>query len=565
MLGKSSFQIVQREENLEQSVLTGLSTAVFAIPGVDVGDEVSFTATIAERDPTLGEKVFGLIQLPTVDIGGIFRTRVLQEKEGSLAWGTSPDLTPSQVASEKELIVTLDNPKSSNFPQGAPGRFGMGRIVEWSSFSDWAQVSSTFWNHFNQASVIPKDSPLLAEIANLANASNDPAVRARAALKLVQDRVRYVFVGLETGNYTPAPAALTWERRYGDCKGKTALLLAILKELAIPAEAVLVNQAGLDGIESRLPSPGLFDHVLVRAIINGKAYWLDGTQLVSPKLDNISPPAFRTGLPLRSAGSVLETIRPTSIDLPMLLEVVEIDATQGIDQPSHIKTRRIMHGPDVVQYRAGLAALAGDDLNRTIRGFMQYSENARNGEETSWAFDEDSGSLTMNWKATQKLDWENDDGTVWTYIPGAGFNPPDKLERPLEQDQKAPWAVEQPYFKCYITTIRLPKDQGRLRWTYSAKRVNRVLGGMEYYRLASIKGGVVQTIMSRRAVATELSPEEAKTLNSAIPDFDNAKSYIYQTKVGADAGNTDDNRSILDADSIDWGAAGPICRKPKSE
>src|SRR3546814_6282045 len=81
-----------------------------------------------------------------------------------------------------------------------------------------------------------------------------------------------------SSDLTPATAEETWQRRYGDCKGKTALLLALLARLGIEAEAVLANNSGGDdGLDERLPNPGMFDHVLVRARIDGKTYWLDGT------------------------------------------------------------------------------------------------------------------------------------------------------------------------------------------------------------------------------------------------------------------------------------------------
>src|SRR3546814_13557358 len=95
--------------------------------------------------------------------------------------------------------------------------------------------------------------------------------------------VRYSYGGLGNGNLTPATAEETWQRRYGDCKGKTALLLALLARLGIEAEAVLANNSGGDdGLDGRLPNPGMFDHVIVRARIAGTTYWLDGT---SPPVD----------------------------------------------------------------------------------------------------------------------------------------------------------------------------------------------------------------------------------------------------------------------------------------
>lgn len=566
MLGKAEFQIIQREEGLEQAALTGLKTAIFAIPGVEVGDAISFAATISDRDPTLGPNMFGMLQMPSIEIGGLFRTRLLKGDDLALDWRISRDLTGFRSEGADELRVELLNPKSANLPQGAPGRFLAGRLIEWSSFSDWPQISSLFSNLFEAASTLDKSSPLNQEIEKISAANSDPEARARAALTLVQDRVRYVYVGLGTGNYTPASADLTWERRFGDCKGKSALLLALLKGLGISAEAVLVNQAGLDGAEDHLPSPGMFDHVVVRATINGRAYWLDGTQLRSPKLDLLPAPNYRTALPLRRAGGALESVKLEPLQLPMLLELVDIDASGGIGKPAHIKTRQILNGADVSQYRAGLSALAGDDLNRAIRNLAQYSDKPGEGEVTSWSYDENTAALTMQWSATQQLDWEEDEDKMpWLFISGAGFNSPDRFERPKEQDQTAPWAVDQPFFKCWITTIRLPKDSVRQRWTYSSKPVNRVIGGYEYYRQATLKNGVIQTIMSRRAITSELSADEAKKANEQMSDFNNEKSYIYLATVGPDAGNTDDPREVTDTSKLDWLSGGPLCRAPTAK
>ena len=61
-------------------------------------------------------------------------------------------------------------------------------------------------------------------------------MRAQAALGLVQDRIRYVALAMGTGGLVPADAATTWSRRFGDCKGKTVLLLAMLRALGVTTE-----------------------------------------------------------------------------------------------------------------------------------------------------------------------------------------------------------------------------------------------------------------------------------------------------------------------------------------
>ena len=568
MLGKTQFQIVQREENLEQSSLTGLSTAVFAIPGVDIGDEIEFAATITNRDQTLGDDAFGALQLPLIEIGGAFRARLIQTDGMAVKRRVTSDLDKQPFVGTNtadEIVVEIDNPKSANLPEGAPGRFGVARLLEFSTFDDWPAISVSFWKLFERSARLAPNSPVRAEIAKIAAAGGTEEERGLAALKLVQDRIRYVYVGLGAGNFTPASAEETWLRRYGDCKGKTALLLAILKELGIPAEPVLVNQGGLDGIRDRLASPGLFDHVLVRASINGKQYWLDGTQLSSPKLRFMPSPTFRSALPLREKGATLEDALAAPLIYPELLQLFDIDATAGIDKPARISSRRVFHDNGAAQLKAALSLLAGDDLKRAINNLMEAGSDAEV-ESTNWTYDGQTGALTVTWTGTQKLDWEGDapiDKTL--YIPGAGFTPPDELNRPKEQNQSAPWAVEFPNFRCWVSTIRLPAERRNVRWSYSSKPVDRVLGGVRYFRQATIQKGVVQTVMSKRSLQPELSAQEAKEIAKALPAFDNDKSYVFQQSVGADMGNTDDKRPIISHPSIDWMSAGEICMSPKDK
>ena len=108
-----------------------------------------------------------------------------------------------------------------------------------------------------KAARVPAQGPLRNEVERIREASQDPVARAEAALKLVQGRIRYVALQMGQGGLVPADAETTWSRRYGDCKGKTALLLALLAELGIEAVPVIVNNSGSDdGLDARLPTPG---------------------------------------------------------------------------------------------------------------------------------------------------------------------------------------------------------------------------------------------------------------------------------------------------------------------
>ena len=184
----------------------------------------------------------------------------------------------------------------------------------------------------------------------------------------MQQNVRYIYVGLNGGNLTPAAADETWQRRYGDCKAKTVLLLALLRELGIDAQAVLVNTTGMDdGFDQRLASPNLFDHVVVRATLEGRTYWLDGTlpAVVGPGAQPFLP--YRWVLPITAQGSTLERRPWTPAARPNLVSLYEIDARTGFDKPARITSTTITRGVAGLEQEMQLSAVTPVQLLSAFR------------------------------------------------------------------------------------------------------------------------------------------------------------------------------------------------------
>lgn len=367
------------------------------------------------------------------------------------------------------------------------------------------------------------------EAARIAAQTGDPLKRAEAALRLVQENIRYVFIGLDGGSYRPQSADQTWAQRFGDCKAKTTLLLALLKELGVPAEAVLVNLEGGDGSNERLPSPGVFNHVLVRADIGGKRYWMDGVREGDVNLASVPPPPFLWALPIK-ANATLETVPLQIPALPLLVEKLTVDTSKGFDVPAGITAEHTMRGDLAYKLQADLAAMTPEDAERGQKSYWKGEQDWVEPQQVAWRYDEAQKILVLTMSGTGKPDWEGDatDGHILN-IPGAGFTPPAEKKRPAEQDQNAPWALTFPRHVCFITLIRLPAvDAAKWRWTYRSAPVNRRLGGIRYWRQAALDGDVMRTSMSVQAYQPELSAEEAKVFNAALPTFDNYISQVYQ-------------------------------------
>lgn len=526
VLERASFEILRREDQLEQASLDGLLTAVLRVSDLRVGDELDVAVTTRAADPTLGPTDAGLLALSPEPSPGRYRLGISWEpgQEPRLQW--TPDLKSSVVRGARSLTATLDDPPIVAPPKDAPQRYRWMRIIEYSDFPDWQAVSRTFFPLFRKAAAIGPASPLKQEAERIARAHPTALGRASAALKLVQQQVRYVYVGLDGGNLTPAGAEETWKRRYGDCKGKTALLLALLGELGIPAEAVLVNNSGLDdGLDTRLASSKMFDHVLVRARIDGADYWMDGTLPAgaAPSVRPVMP--YRWVLPLAEAGRTIERLALAAPARPTELTLFDIDARAGFDQPATITSTRIVRGVEALQEQVQFSAVTPAQLLATFSQ-QAVGETWQTIDDVRWHYDAKAEASVLRITGKGKIDWEDDGGGARSLsLPGGGFNPPDKRVRPAEQGADVPFYSAFKY-DCWVTTVRLPAATKPSRWSHNANLHDRLFG-RTYYRAFELRDATIRMVRGSRVEQEEIDAATARRDNGRIAAFNNSMGVIH--------------------------------------
>jgi hypothetical protein len=554
-------KVIERETGLEQSMLDGNLTATLQVPDLRVGDELEVAATISTTEAAFGSHNAGIGMIPGGGLPGRFRYRLLWPAGSAITTRQSrdlPPLKPTVANGFKTLDSELRDPPTISTVEGAPPRYNDHRVVEFSDYSGWPALSKQMWPLFEKASQLDANSPVRAEAAKIAAASSDPAARAEAALRLVQDQVRYVYVGLDGGNYIPAVADDTWKRRFGDCKAKTVLLLALLRDLGIPAEPVLVNSKGGDGTDEHLPDPELFDHVLVRATVSGKSVWLDGTRLGDRHLDMIPAPNVEWALPLSARGSDLLNVPPTPTVYPQLIEVVDIDAIGGFDKDAIWKVTQVIHGDQGFAIDTSLASASAADADRAVKAYFREQLSDVDPDQVGWRYDERHATVVLTMKGKGKLDWDGDssEGHNLTLI-GGGFYPPGKMERPKDQDQNAAWSVNYPKFRCDVTTVHLPVPTKGFHWTYSSKPMDRRIRGIAYFRLAGMQNNVVRMVRSSRSLVREVPASQAAQINAEIPGFDNHMSTVEESASGAAT-----NVALPFTQEPDWAADPSLCSPP---
>lgn len=562
VLADHKFNAIQREDQLEQMKLTGMLTASLAIPGLRVGDEIVYESSIRSHSKVFGTHVADGRLLSLAQGPGAFSLRLSWDAGHAVRWQVSPDLKPyvkTDKAHPREVSIEMRDPPPPVPTEGAPARYNLLRLFEYSDYPAWKDASATFAPLMDRAARIEPGSALDGEAKKIAAASSDPTVRAEQALALVEDQVRYYYVGLNGGNYVPMSAEDTWNNRYGDCKAKTALLLALLRALDIEAEPVLVNSAGGDGIDVQLPGPWLFDHVLVRATIAGKPVLLDGTKLGERDIAYSDLPQYRWLLPVRDGGAELERgkIRPPV--RPQLISFNDIDASAGFDDRAKIVQHTILTGDDAYAIDAGLAAMPTDEAKRVLREKI-IGDWIRT-DDVAWTYDEKRRVLDITATGTIDMDWDGSakEGHTW-YLTGAGFSPPAELHRPSGQDQAAPWAQTFPNYKCWVTRVKVPTPTKGFAWDYVDAPVNRLLAGTHYWRTARMDGNTMGSIMVIRNYVPEVTAEDARIIPLALKDFDKLKSQVYETSDGKGAAGRAKQPDFPVIDDIDWARSRPPAR-----
>jgi transglutaminase-like putative cysteine protease/tetratricopeptide (TPR) repeat protein len=503
------YEVLRRERMLEQRSLDGSLTATLAVPGLKIGDVLRFSQSISTRDQALGgevQHVDGLLAEP-FPVG--FARAIYSWPEGDeVRWKAGPDVTlpdPETRDGYKVLTIALPLPERPEVPSDAPARFTMPQLIQVGSFASWPELSRTMAAHYATEGTIAPNGAIAAEIARIERRTRDPLERAALALQLVQDQVSYLLHGMNGGNYIPQAAELTWERRYGDCKAKSLLLLAMLREMGIEAEAVVVRSSQGDMVAEMLPLPAAFDHVVVRAVIGGTDYWLDGTS-AGTRLDTIDEvPDRRYGLPLRLAGADLLTVgqrKPDTLDRTVR---VTYDYRAGIDMPAiyeaDVEVRGVM-GADLRAIasetdRQKLLDAAAEYLNPLVGEGFVYDARVAYDEVAGVARVRASGLLYSPWE------FERDRGKLALALASTGLEfAPDRARAAW---RSIPYNLEGPLSLRDEVTMLLPEDAGTFELT-GRGTVEEEVAGISISRTATLDGNRLVVTDQTIRVPGEIAP-----------------------------------------------------------
>jgi transglutaminase-like putative cysteine protease len=143
----------------------------------------------------------------------------------------------------------------------------------YSNHPQWGDLADWYGRHVESR---VRTSEQVEETAQrLVKGLDERRDRINRLYRFVTIDIRYV--GLEFGEHRFRPFSADWvlHHRIGDCKDKSALLVALLEAIGVPARMVMTRTADLGPVSSELAVLEVFNHAIV--YLPEDDLWLDGT------------------------------------------------------------------------------------------------------------------------------------------------------------------------------------------------------------------------------------------------------------------------------------------------
>ena len=190
-----------------------------------------------------------------------------------------PEASVTKSSENGVEIVTLDQGPLPAFLEQldhVPSDVILRPEIEFSTGTSWEQVTAAYAGATNEKFRTADVQPLLAKL-NLKTGTRTEIIRR--IVSTVHKNIRYTGVEFGESSLIPQFPSETLKRKYGDCKDKATLLIAMLRAAGIPASLALLDAGPGRDVNPELPGIGVFDHAIVYVPAAGSdpELWIDAT------------------------------------------------------------------------------------------------------------------------------------------------------------------------------------------------------------------------------------------------------------------------------------------------
>lgn len=456
-LDLSKIRLIHQEKELSRSIYNGDITALYFLEDVRKGDVVEFAYSVQGENPVFGGKYAGMLELQYEFPVQLLFYKVICPVNRPLQ--IKKTLTKTALI-QNQTIQGADNVyswKLTNLPALPEGQ---DQLPDWydnypvlfiSEYHSWKEVNDWAMELFRTQT--PLSAELKQEIIRIKSAAPAQEQQIIAALRFVQDEVRYLGIEMGSNSHRPHNPNTIFHQRFGDCKDKTLLLCTMLRALNVEAHPVLINTDAKHELTNWLPSSYAFNHATVQVRFRQKTYWFDPTiSLQRGQLGDVAFPDYQCGLVLTDSTTGLTTIplqETGKVYTKTVFRMKDLSGPASMD----ITTTYTGSYADDMRYEANNNSWS--QLQKNYLDFVRnYYDGSRVRDILQIEDNDSSGNIITHEFYTVKNLWSLEKGVRQACFYGATIN--GLIKKPEDRERTMPIAITYPAHYIEDVEIHLP-------------------------------------------------------------------------------------------------------------
>jgi hypothetical protein len=473
-LKPSDMKVMPVETDRQRFIYNGNYSASLVLPDIRKGDKIELAYSRIGWNPVFMNKYSATFNFSTYDYLGHLHFAIFTREGRQLQFkdfNKPPKKSIQKINGLQVYEWERKDIKRTTYDDNVPSWLDNDQFVQISEFKSWSEVIA--WGlQFYEAS---PESPVVArKVRELKKKSQSQAHYLELATRFVQDEIRYL--GVETGvnSHKPHRPEQVIVQRYGDCKDKALLLCTLLKADGITSSPLLVDTYRKGHVQEYLPSPLVFNHVVVVATLDKRHLFIDGTySLQGGKAPTIYMPAYGAGMPIIKGAAKLTNI---PVRNPGSVEV-----TEEYYLPSRFDSTR--SGNLVIKsvYFEGEAdnmrgSLQDASLSETIEGYLKYYRETypKIGveiQDTLESIDQrEANNISLIERYSLSDMWAYDSTRSNYYFSLWGKMMYDQLYRLPKEKRRDPLSIGYPYHLKYKILLRSGMELSISKDNWDVKR-----------------------------------------------------------------------------------------------
>lgn len=466
----SDFKVIPVETDRQRFIYNGDFSASVILKDIRKGDRIEYAYSLTGWNPVFLNKYSSTFSFGVYDYISHMHYAVITDSDRKIYFKDF-NKPPGKTTGKKNSITSyewdLKNIKNIRYEDNVPSWFSNQPAVQITEYKTWKEVVDWGLNFYQIPAVAGPLKNKVEEWKKLSKGSRHAYMEF--AVRFVQDEIRYL--GVETGenSHRPHSPDEVFRQRYGDCKDKAFLLCALLKANDIDSDPLLINTYKKSYISEYLPSPGDFNHVVVRARIRDEGpglnddnafVFIDATySLQGGAISKLSFPAYGAGLLLRKGQDEIIAIPLQNPGYITVEEEITLPPQGDTTSKGSLITKTIYFEEEADNTRS---QFQHNNLSETEETYLNYyRNNYKNAEfetlDSLEYYDQrEANNFSLIERYSMKNAWQYDSTRQKYYFTILGKILYDQLPDLPNRPRKEPIYLKYPYHLMYTIKVRMP-------------------------------------------------------------------------------------------------------------